>query len=93
MEIFTQYIAADGTRFRDKYACEIYEENLEKRRQSWAENSPRTKFDKLVYELEKAYDIHPDTIATCSFTSLQIKGMVKVCQKFAEENKEYLNYY
>lgn len=93
MQITTIYTAHDGKRFRSQAECEDYEKELTKKAKYWNENSPQSKFDKLIYDLERATDIHPDTIATCSFTSLQIKNMVKVCQKFTEENKEYLNYY
>lgn len=59
----------------------------------WLKNNVDTKLMILKDNLDKAMYIHPGTIATCSFQSLQMKALVKVCQAFAEENKEYLNYY
>lgn len=61
----------------------------------WMENlhSPHTKMEKLIKDLENALHIPEGTIATCTFSALQIKGLVRVCQKFVEEHKEYLNYY
>lgn len=59
----------------------------------WIDNSPQSKMEKLIKDLENATYILPGTIATCPYTSIQIKGMVKVCQKFTEENKEYLSSY
>lgn len=56
-------------------------------------NEPKAKFDKLKMDLENAMIIAPGTIATCSFLSLQIKGLVQVCKNFYEENKEFLKYY
>jgi hypothetical protein len=59
----------------------------------WKENSPETKLEKLISELNQCQIINPETIATCTFDSIRVKAMVRVCQKFAEENKQYLNYY
>jgi hypothetical protein len=69
------------------------EEQHKKMLESWKKNSSKGKLDKLIFDLQNACIIHPDTIATCPFESLAIKGMVRVCQQFAEENKEYLSHY
>lgn len=58
-----------------------------------ADNSSSSKFNLLVAELEAARVIPEGTLATCSYESLAIKAMVKVCQKFVEDNKKFLDYY
>ena len=92
-EITTYYAEGIGRPFYSKEDCERVETELKERQKYWAENSSAAKFDKLTHDLKEAMYIHPDTIATCTMESLVIKGMVRVCQKFAEDHKEYLNYY
>lgn len=54
---------------------------------------PNSKLTVLKIDLENCLYVSPETMATCTFDSLRIKGMVRVCRKFVEENKKYLNYY
>lgn len=64
------------------------------RRAYWSNNhDPAAKLDKLKSQLDAAMHIAPDTIATCTCDSLRVKAMVTVCQAFAEDNKQYLQYY
>lgn len=83
--------------FFSKESCEQYEKQEEEREKRWLEhmetNSPFAKLEKLKRDLEMASTIPSGTIATCSYDCLAIKGMVKVCQTFAEDNKKYLSYY
>lgn len=70
-----------------------YEARMKELLARLADNSSSSKFSLLVAELEAAQVIPEGTLATCSYESLAIKAMVKVCQKFVEANKEALNYY
>ena len=79
--------------FSNESDCKKYEDDMKESIARWKDNSSKSKFEKLKHDLEQSTYIHPSTIATCSFDAIAIKSMVKVCQKFAEENKEYLNYY
>lgn len=80
--------------YHDKDQCAAAEEREKAQRAEWKGRfDPQTKLARLKAELDEAMHIAPGTIATCATTSLQIKAMVRVCQRFADENKEYLNYY
>lgn len=79
--------------FGTEEECLAYEKKEEERKKYWEENSPKSKYNELLVKLEKAFVISEDTIATCTFDSLKIKGLVTVCQEFVEKNKEYLKYY
>lgn len=83
--------------YSSKEECEKYEAKERERVDRWIENmrqnSSAAKLEQLKLDLEKANTIWPGTLATCSYESLAIKGMVQVCQKFIEENKEYLKSY
>ncbi len=61
--------------------------------EEYNKNTAKAKFDKLEFELKECLNVWAGTIATCSFDSISIKGMVRVCQKFAEEHKKFLTYY
>lgn len=77
--------------------CEKYENEkrseYEDFKRRMIENSSYCKLSKLKDELDRSATIPENTIATCSFDSLAIKGMVNVCQRFVDENKHYLQYY
>lgn len=81
--------------FSSKEECLKYEESFRKKELEWKSIiiTPKDHLEKLILNLETAMTIPLGTIATCTFESLQIKGMVRVCQEFAEENKKYLSYY
>lgn len=79
--------------FYNKEEAERVEEDLKKTFINLKEHSSKHKLEKLILDLKNAEYIPEGTIATCSFDSLGIKNMVKVCQKFAEDHKEYLKYY
>lgn len=88
------YISDYSSRtFTAKEDCEKFENDLRSKMEEWAKKSAESKLDKLIFELKEESFIPIGTIATCSYESLAIKRMVKVCQKFVEENKEYLNNY
>lgn len=79
--------------FNTPEECLKYEEDAKKRNSDYLAYSSQTKFTVLVDKLKEAMYIDPRTTATCSYDALGIKGMVRVCQSFAEEHKHYLNYY
>jgi len=79
--------------FSTQEECEKYEAEELVRAKRWLDNSATSKFEKLKNDLACARSISPGTIVTCSYDSLAIKRMVKVCQSFAEENKAYLSHY
>jgi len=79
--------------FLNKEDCEKHEEEYKKRIENWKKNTSESKLDKLIFDLNNSVITLPGTIATCSAECLAIKHMVQVCQKFAEENKQYLSYY
>ncbi len=89
----------DTTYHNWEYGYKTEEEAREKekeerdRSKAWEANTPDAKLDKLRFDLKDCLFIHPQTMATCSFDAIRIKKMVRVCQKFAEENKVYLDYY
>lgn len=67
-----------------------YKENLKR----WQDNSAQSKYEKLVHELKDCLYIDEErTMVTCSFDDLRIKHLIRICEKFAEDNKEYLKYY
>ncbi len=94
MQKITYFYAEGDNR---PYSSEEEALKVEERNKEWREglinNDPHVKLSKLKDDLDKAMYIHPATMATCTFSSLQVKAMVKVCQTFADVNKEYLNYY
>lgn len=61
--------------------------------ENWQKHNPKLKLDKLISELENCMHIPEYVVGTCTYDSMRVKGMVRVCQKFAEENKIYLTYY
>lgn len=92
MKEVTVYIAEDGQKFTDKTSCERHDEALK----SWLEwaqtGSAEAKLNLLVNDLNKCQNTE-GMVATCSHDTLRIKGMIRVCQKFIEDNKELLKYY
>jgi hypothetical protein len=92
-KITTYYAEGYNWPFNSEEDALKKEAELKERQKQWENNSPESKMKELLYNLEQCQCIHPQTIATCSFDCIRIKMMVKVCQAFAEKNKEYLNYY
>jgi hypothetical protein len=83
-----------GTPYSSEAECLAAEAKERERQEYWrTHHDPRTKLEQLKAQLDAAMNIDPRTIATCSFDSLQVKGLVRVCQAFAETNKQYLDYY
>jgi hypothetical protein len=94
MREVTKYYSEYSSRpFDSRLDCLDFEENYKKRAKEWESKSAASKLDQLRFELSQQVFIPDETIATCTFDALIIKGLVKVCQKFVEENKEYLDYY
>lgn len=90
----TLYYAEGYSRpFLSEEACLKYEKQQEENIKRWKGNLPSSKLEKLKLDLDKAMYVSPSTIATCTHDSIAIKQLIRVCQKFAEENKEYLNHY
>ncbi len=79
--------------FNSEEEAKKYEDERKELEAAAVSRSPQVLLKLLIKDLEEAPMIPEGTIATCSFQSLQLKGMVKVCQAFAEKYKEYLNYY
>lgn len=74
--------------------CRAEEERRKNQQEEWKIRfDSYAKLEKLKTELDEAMLIAPGTIATCTANSLQIKALVRTCQKFVEENKDYLRYY
>ncbi len=69
------------------------EERCKKLDEYWKSNSSSQKLESLQGQLQAAMFVPEEIIATCSHDSLRIKSLVKVCQKFVEDNKGFLNYY
>lgn len=88
-----KYHSDDGRVYNTEEDALKADADFRQRQKSWQDNTATSKLDKLKFNLEKACVIHPETIATCSFDALAIKGMVIVCKEFVEANKDYLNYY
>lgn len=87
------YIEGHSYPFFNKEEAEGAELRAKEAYQRWEDNSAQSKYEKLVHELYNCLYIDENTRATCSFDCLRIKAMVYACQKFAEENKQFLNYY
>lgn len=91
------YIDGSIWPFTDKDEAEKAELAHKEKQKEWQENwdkhDPRLKLEKLIHELKECMNVWEGTMATCSFDSIRVKGMVRTCQAFAKENKEYLNYY
>ena len=86
---------AEGNPFPylSKSAAEEWERKAAERRKHWLENTADARYDQLLQELKNCQYIPPGTITTCSYDAIRIKGMVRVCQEFAQKYKEFLNYY
>lgn len=94
MRKVTQYYVDGYYRgFDTEEEAKKYEDRQKALNAAAESRSPQAVFNLLINDLEKASVIPEGIICTCSFESLQIKAMVKVCQAFAEKYKEYLNYY
>lgn len=93
-KITTYYADGYNWPFNSEEEALKKETELKEHQKQWFENnSSESKMKELLHNLEQSQYIHPHTLATCTFDSIRIKMMVKVCQAFAEKNKEYLNYY
>lgn len=87
------YVDGIASPFRTKEEAERAEKNQAEQRKLWLQNTPESKLNELCHRLKQCQYVHPSTIATCTYDSIRIKSMIKVCQEFVEKNKEFLNHY
>lgn len=92
-KVVSYYAEGNALPFSNEEDCRKAEEEFLERAKRWQQETAEAKLDKLKHDLEQASIIPLGTIATCSYTALAIKNLVKVCQAFVEQNKQYLNYY
>lgn len=91
------YIEGSSFPFTNKDEAEKAELLHKEREKEWQanynQNNPALKLEKLIHELKECQNVWEGTICTCSYDVIRIKAMVRVCQEFADQHKEYLNYY